>query len=260
MIGSNLHTHTCRCKHASGTAADYARCAVEAGLKRLAFTEHSPFPGDVFKFHARPSYAEFPDYVAEVEAVRRDFPELKVLCGIECEYFPAFGHAYFQEMKEKYHLDLLVGSLHYLSVEGGWAHPDTPMTSAQLRWLADALAEIARSGIYTFMAHPDMMLLYTPWSPDATAFARDVLSVLKETGLPAEINAYGLRKKPMIEADGTCRPQYPRREFWDLAAEYGIRVVVNSDAHRPEDVYGNLDEAAAFARERGLRIVNEELP
>ena len=40
----NLHTHTYRCKHASGTVDDYCREAVKAGISILGFAEHTPFP------------------------------------------------------------------------------------------------------------------------------------------------------------------------------------------------------------------------
>ncbi|HPX39764.1 MAG TPA: histidinol phosphate phosphatase, partial [Candidatus Hydrogenedentes bacterium] len=52
------------------------------------------------------------------------------------------------------------------------------------------------------------------------------------------------------------RPMYPWIRFWELAAEYDIEVVLNSDAHRPEDVAANLDDAAAIAARFGLRIAD----
>ena len=40
----NLHTHCCRCRHASGTVAEYAESAHQAGIKILGFSDHMPFP------------------------------------------------------------------------------------------------------------------------------------------------------------------------------------------------------------------------
>jgi histidinol phosphatase-like PHP family hydrolase len=49
---------------------------------------------------------------------------------------------------------------------------------------------------------------------------------------------------------------YPWLRFWELAAEYDIEVVVNSDAHHPEDVAANLDDAAHIATRLGLRLAD----
>ena len=41
---ANLHTHTPRCRHASGTEEEYVRCALDAGLQTLGFSDHTPYP------------------------------------------------------------------------------------------------------------------------------------------------------------------------------------------------------------------------
>ena len=49
---------------------------------------------------------------------------------------------------------------------------------------------------------------------------------------------------------------YPWLPFWELAADYDIRVIVNSDAHRPKDVRGNMAEAAAIGTRFGLQFAD----
>ena len=39
----NLHAHTTRCGHASGTEREYLDRAVEAGLIRYGFSDHAPY-------------------------------------------------------------------------------------------------------------------------------------------------------------------------------------------------------------------------
>ena len=44
---------------------------------------------------------------------------------------------------------------------------------------------------------------------------------------------------------------------WELAAEHGsIEAVAGSDAHRPEDVWGNLDDAIALGSRFGFTMQN----
>ena len=44
---ANYHTHTWRCRHADGTEREYVETAIEAGLKILGFSDHTPqvYPG-----------------------------------------------------------------------------------------------------------------------------------------------------------------------------------------------------------------------
>ena len=46
----NLHTHTYRCNHASGTDREYVEAAIKAGMKTLGFADHCPqfFPNDYY--------------------------------------------------------------------------------------------------------------------------------------------------------------------------------------------------------------------
>ena len=39
----NIHTHTYRCGHASGTPEEYIKRAIENGIEVLGFSEHAPF-------------------------------------------------------------------------------------------------------------------------------------------------------------------------------------------------------------------------
>lgn len=40
----NLHTHTFRCGHASGTDDQMVLSAIETGFELLGFSDHMPYP------------------------------------------------------------------------------------------------------------------------------------------------------------------------------------------------------------------------
>ena len=40
---ANYHTHTPRCRHASGTERDYVENALKGGLETLGFSDHTPY-------------------------------------------------------------------------------------------------------------------------------------------------------------------------------------------------------------------------
>ena len=41
---ANYHTHTWRCRHASGTERDYIENAIDHGIRILGFSDHTPYP------------------------------------------------------------------------------------------------------------------------------------------------------------------------------------------------------------------------
>ena len=89
IFRQNLHTHTFRCKHAKGTPLDFAKAAAEHGLSVLGMTDHTPFPDDRV-IMIRMAVAELDDYIREVREAQAAYPDLKILLGLECEYFPEF--------------------------------------------------------------------------------------------------------------------------------------------------------------------------
>jgi histidinol-phosphatase (PHP family) len=70
-----------------------------------------------------------------------------------------------------------------------------------------------------------------------------VIAALAECGGAFEINTAGLRK-PVHE-------MYPALGFLKLAREAGVPLVINSDAHAPEQVGMDFDAARALARQAG---------
>ncbi len=40
----NLHTHTWRCHHATGTERAYVEAAIQGDIKILGFSDHTPMP------------------------------------------------------------------------------------------------------------------------------------------------------------------------------------------------------------------------
>ena len=45
-----FHVHTWRCKHAGEEREwEYIERAMELGAERIVFTDHCPFPGDLFR-------------------------------------------------------------------------------------------------------------------------------------------------------------------------------------------------------------------
>ncbi len=252
MTWTNYHTHTYRCKHASGDVEDYARAAHEGGATVLGMSDHTALPDDQWP-DVRMSYAELDDYEQAIADAQAAVPELRILKGMECEYTKEY-HAFYQdELREQRQFDYLIGAAHYTPWNGEWLNSFGEIGSpSTLRAYTDYLCHTMATGLFDFIAHPDVFgACQDTWNEDVEACSRAILQAAADTQTPLEINGNGLRKAPKLTTDGFRQP-YPWRPFWELATEYPIQVVCNSDAHHPHHVLASIDIASQWAAELNL--------
>ena len=255
---ANWHTHTARCKHATGSVADYCAAAVAYGLTDLGISDHTPFADGRWQ-SVRMAITELPEYRAEIDAARPVFPGLRLWAGLECEFRAELGAFYREVLLHDYRMDYLVGAVHWFPFHGAWTSLEEPSVRNDPKALAAYVTHIIdcmRSKLFLFMAHPDAFgVLYECWNAETIAASCDLLDAARDLDVPLEINAYGLRK-PRLETPQGTRWRYPWEPFWQLAGERGVPGVVNSDAHRPEDIAGEVDTALAWADRFGVRLVD----
>ena len=251
---TDYHTHTPLCHHAQGWPLDYARVAVERGLAELGFADHSPMPAALEPFDDwRMALADLPRYLDAVEEARAAFPQLPIRLGLEVDYLR--GHEeWIEELAGMAHWDFFIGSVHYIGPR--W---DVDNPAHLSRFESQPVAEIwqvyfnayeraIRSGLFDFMGHPDLPKKFGHRPEgDLRRFYDPVIAALAETGTAFEINTAGLRKPA-----GEC---YPAPEFLKLAREAGVSVLINSDAHAPEEVGAGFETGLALAREAGFTEV-----
>ena len=92
---TNHHSHTFRCKHAQGDAVDYVRHAFQGGASVYGISDHAPIPDGRYP-EVRMAMEELDSYKNAVRKAQSEFPKVKVLLGMECEYFPEF-HAFYED-------------------------------------------------------------------------------------------------------------------------------------------------------------------
>ena len=252
----NYHTHTFRCKHATGDVEHYCRAAHRAGLQVLGISDHAALPDNRWS-SVRMDFGEREAYCAAIEQAQEKFFGLTILKSMECEYDPAYRTYFEEELLGRLELDYLIGAAHFIPHDGGWIGAYGQITdAASLRSYTRAYVGLIEWGLFAFIAHPDLFgNSYLRWDHAAKSAAQEILAAAEAHKVPLEINAYGFRKA-WVETPEGSRPMYPWVRFWELAAEHDIEVVVNSDAHRPEDVAGNLDDAAAIAARFDLPIAD----
>jgi len=158
----DYHMHTPLCGHAVGQPDEYARKAVELGLKEIGFSDHAPMvkfadmPGVAMKFE------ELPLYHRMIEEVREKYKDRIVIrIGIEADFIPGCEDK-TRAILDAYPYDYVIGSVHFI---GDWAfdHPDKRAEwdnrdiDEVYRQYYRLLRESARAGMFNTIAHADLV-------------------------------------------------------------------------------------------------------
>lgn len=252
----NYHTHTYLCHHAEGTVTDYALAAQAAGLSVIGMTDHTPLPDNRWA-HVRMAMEELDIYEAQIEEARAEVRDISILKGMECDWSPEYRNFFQEELLERREYDYLIGAIHWYRYRGEWLYLSRIEDARHLKAYSELLIAAMESGLFAFIAHPDAFGSgYTRRDENSRACSRDILDAAAELDIPLEINGYGFRKseKRGLSAD---RRIYPLNEFWELAAEYPVRAICNSDAHKPEDVGKSIKDGLELAARCGVPVMDE---
>ncbi len=223
----NYHTHTARCRHASGSEREYVESAIKNGVKILGFSDHTPqiFPGDYYSnFRMFPHEAE--GYFKTIRDLQREYAaDIEIKVGVEVEYYPKIFDKLIDFLSE-YDPDYFILGQHFIDNEfdthiySGAQHDENGLAR-----YVDQTLEAMESGRFSIFAHPDLI----NYSSDLELYRREMKRLCfgaKKCGVPVELNLLGLSE----------HRHYPCIEFWKVAAEVGNDVVVSCDAHSPDRV------------------------
>lgn len=242
----DYHTHSQRCGHASGRPLEYVRAAQDKRLSGIGIADHLPLlPRSDPELTM--DVAALPGYVAEVQALKSDFPGY-VLLGVEADYRPDTVSA-VRDLLDAYPFDYVIGSVHFLDDWGfddprfisEYAERDIDEVWVQYLQLAGDAAE---SGLFTIMGHLDLVKKfgYRPTRTLERELTR-LVDRIARAGVLVEINTAGLHK-PIAEA-------YPDPDILRRLHDAGVAITFGSDAHKPEHVGRDFPYAAALARDAG---------
>lgn len=247
----NFHTHTYRCKHASGTEREYIESAIENGIKILGFADHVPCP---FKEKGRVSgirmdMAQAPEYVCTLKKLKEEYKkDIDIYIGFEAEYIPEF-YPEQVEMCRQLGCDYMIMGPHFLSGEPGVLYTGVETRDTErLKAYVDSVLEGAATGHFMYIAHPDL-INFTGEEKVYRSHIRRLCEGLKELDVPVEVNVVGM----------AGNRHYPTPLFWEIAGQTGILAVAGLDAHSIRD----MENKEAYGRclelldKNNVRLITE---
>jgi histidinol-phosphatase (PHP family) len=229
----------------------YREVASERGIAELGVSEHIYRFRQALEVWQHPFWMRYAtdDLDAYCVFVRE---ETDLRLGIEADFVPG-GEDRMASLLEARDFDYVVGSVHFLR-EGAVDMDDYSVwdtgRSAEEVWRRyfQTIGESARSGLFDIVAHPDLVKYWGARArrPDGDLRRYYELAIdgIAESGVAVEVSTAGLRK-PAGEL-------YPAPAFLEMAVEAGAPVALSSDAHRPEDVGADYDQALAELERLGV--------
>lgn len=262
---TNYHTHTYLCKHANGSPSDYVKKAIELGYDEIAITDHGPLIDEIIeKFYTRRmSFEEYHNqYLFDLqEAISLYGNQIKIITGLEIEYFEPMKNIY-KEFLEK--LDMLVLGQHYIYHNGAYKSVYATLTDDEIKTYGQMVTQALKTGLFKVFAHPEIFSYKRKhWDKVCDEVSREIIECCKENNVYLELNANGIRNaiernKQWKTNTGETNYYYPRIEFFKLVKEAGLPVIINDDAHDPEQLSDDCTEAAIqMAKDIGLTVLDK---
>jgi histidinol-phosphatase (PHP family) len=229
----------------------YRAAADERGITELGVSEH------VYRFEQVLDVWEHPFWVSYAHddldaycAFVREETDLRL--GIEADFVPG-AEDRMANLLQARDFDYVIGSVHFIR-EGAVDMDDYSVwdsgRSVEEIWRRyfQTISEAARSGLFDVLAHPDLVKVWGPERPrpegDLRRFYELAIDGIAESGIAVELSTAGLRKR--------VAELYPAPAFLQMCLEAGAPVALSSDAHRPEDVGADYDQALELLDSLGV--------
>ena len=253
MLGlMDLHSHTTRCCHATGSMEAYVQRAMELGLADFGVSDHSHWMlRSTGKRYAMLAH-ELDSYVADVQRLQSTFNStgarpFHVRLGMEMDFIPS-RVPLARDIQARYDWDYVIGSVHNVGFE--------KLQEPELydNWSIDDVCELyfhhvglmVRERYCDIVGHLDLpkKMGHRP-AAGLLHYIEPLIPDLLAAGMAVEINTSGLDN--------------PAQEFmpgWDVIAalaQAGVPLTLGSDAHAPQQVGRHFTQALAGLRQLGVR-------
>jgi len=238
----------------AANAERYREVADDRGIEELGVAEHVYRFTEALEVWNHPLWVESAhDDIDEYVGFVRDETDLRL--GIEADFIPGREER-MRTLLEGRDWDYVIGSIHFLS-EGAldydkfdvWNSGRSPdhVWRTYFEWLG----ELAATGMYDILAHPDLVKHWgreRPWPDRDLRYYYDIaMERIAESGIAVEVSTAGLRK-PVGEI-------YPDRAFLEMVIDAGNPVALSSDAHTPDQLGFEYDRALELLNDAGVKEI-----
>jgi len=232
----------------------YLGAAREAGIGELGVSEH------VYRFTAALDVWRHPFWVDnatdDIDAYCEFVRTTPLRLGIEADLVPG-AEDRIASLLEARDFDYVIGSVHYVgetAVDDDafdvWEEERGDPDAVWSRYFA-MVAEVAKSGLFDVLAHPDLVKVWGRARPlpdrDPRFYYEPLVQAVADTGIAVEVSTAGLRK-PVGEL-------YPAPALAEMLVDAGAVFSLSSDAHLPEHVGWEYADTVDVMRGWGIEEI-----
>ncbi|MEJ2006301.1 MAG: histidinol-phosphatase [Cyclobacteriaceae bacterium] len=261
-----LPTYHCHCHYCDGEGSpeDFVRKAVNKGAFAHGFSSHGPvgFPN---QWSMKPDMVD--EYCTDIRVLKSSYSSvIEIYTGLESDYIP--GKSSPSEQKEKYGLDYVIGSVHYVKqfnsgvpwqidgspedFERGYTEIFNRRPQALINEYYSLIRSMVENACPDVIGHIDKIKMHNgpfrlfreddSWYLDEL---RQTLEVIRDAGVIIEVNTRSIYKKARKEP-------YPGYDILRMVKEMNIPIMVNSDAHHPSETYKGYSQVLKKLDEIGF--------
>ncbi len=260
----NYHCHSNYCD-GSEPLESYVLSAINKEFKAIGFSSHAPL---WFENAWNMPIAKLDDYFAEIEALKKKYAsQIEIYKSLEIDFLE--GKDVWLQSFQSDQLDYNILSVHFLKAKSGElieidGPTDAFLTQLATNWNNDqdlfirsyfrAFEVMEVPSTQTIIGHFDKIKMHRNANgtqvidTDSAVYkeASEVaLQAIAQSGAFLEINTRGMYKKQLDYP-------YPSPELLKRAFELKIPLVLNSDAHHPDELDACFETTAAFLTGLGI--------
>jgi histidinol-phosphatase (PHP family) len=239
--------------------------AVELQFDHLGFSPHAPISK---KYDFAITEDTIPVYLNEVELYQKQYPQIKIFKGMECDYIPKITKD-FSYYKHKYKLDYIIGGIHLVKVPNSkdiW-FIDGPKKETYDNGIEcffnhdiqkavtcfwEQTFEMIETQEFDIIAHIDKIKMHNQdrfFKEDEDWYVKLVdhaIDLIVQKQLIVEINSRGIYRL-------RCKNFYPSDYILKKIANAKIPMVISSDAHRAEELSLYYEESKIKLQSFGIK-------
>lgn len=251
---ADYHTHTNFSGDSEAPMELMVKRAIELGLTELVFTDHVDYD------YADPVFEkiDFEEYLRTFNHIKGKYHrDIKLLMGVEIGFQPHV-ESRIEQLLSHLSFDFVIYSTHMadqLDFYTGAFFDGKEKSVAYQRYFENVLQSIKKPANFNVYGHLDFIVRYGDYDSKVLSYLEhaDIIDKILQTliynGEGIEINTSGYRY-----GLGHMHPQEDIiRRYKKLGGEI---ITVGSDAHRPEDLCADFNNAYTLLREAGFKYLN----
>lgn len=247
-----MHSHYC---DGEGELESFVKKAIERNMYAIGFSGHAPVPFNS-DWHIQLDHLD--TYISEIEFLKDKYKEIEIFSGLEVDYIP--GQTGPNSYADR-NLDFIIGSVHYA---GQFKNQENCCIDATKEEFERALKLVYNNDIEKLVSryYENVVEMLNNDPPDIIGhldvikklnsnnryfseeeswyqdIVSDVILAISATESILEVNTRGYYKSFTKEF-------YPGKRILEKCFEADIPVTISSDAHHPDEIAQNFEDAVS---------------